>query len=99
MPPPIRYEIIDGVRRAKVFSDSKIPFIPATTDGTTVFDVQVESLGSPHRDEIDASSSAAASLRYNRIIHAVRNGSAGKLPPILVRPGQRGPHISLVRVL
>lgn len=98
-PLPIRYEIIDGVRRAKVFSRFGITTIRAVVEGTTdEIDVPVDELGSPHKDVIDTTI-FGGSFRLNRIVNAVANGQAHRLPPIRIRPGSRAPHIRDVRII
>jgi hypothetical protein len=98
MPPPvIRYVILNGVRRAKVFHEYGIPFIRAMIDGQPgVVDVRVDELGSPHKPVLDVTSPTGR-IRYNSIVQAVRAGRAGSLPPIEVCVGTHPPHIADVR--
>ena len=97
MPPVIRYCILNGVRRAKVFHELGILLIRAKIDGQPgVVDVRVDQLGSPHKPELDVSSRIGR-IRYNSIVQAVRSGQATALPPIEVYFGTRPPHISDVR--
>ena len=96
---PIRFEIIDGVRRAKVFSRFGLTTIRAVVDGTMdEIEVPVDELGSPHKDVIDTTMRGGAA-RLNRIMNAVANGQAHRLPPILIRSGSRTPHIRDVRIV
>lgn len=98
----IQFEIIDGVRRARVYYDQGIATIPAEIDGRPgIHEVPVRDLGSPHKSAIDASSTAAASRRFNSIVTAVTAGptARAKLPPIRVRVGTRPPPIGQVPVL
>jgi hypothetical protein len=98
MPPSIRYEIIDGVRRAKVFHQAGIQTIQAIIRGQNgVVQIPIDQLGSPHKHVIDTTISGG-SIRFNRIVNVVAAGNAASLPPIEVRRGNRPPHISQVQV-
>lgn len=96
---PIRYEIIDGVRRAKAFQLHGLTSIRARVDGTNLeMDVDIDSLGSPHKVEIDTTT-AAGRKRWTRIVALVGAGQWDVLPPIVVRVGQRPPRIQDVNVV
>src|SRR5437773_2460481 len=68
MPPsPQCYEIVDGVRRAKALQIAGFQTVKAEvylSIGRLIKSVDIASLRSPHKDEIDASSSTSSS-RYS----------------------------------
>lgn len=89
------YEIIDGVRRAKAFQVAgllqiRAIIVDASGRQTGPVMLPIDDLRSPHKSEIDASSTPANSRRYNLINRAVGNGHHSRLPPILVQEARSG---------
>lgn len=93
------YEIVDGVRRAKVFQVFGLPAIQAEVQGQPGIQmIPIDALRSPHKTEIDTTL-PGGSIRYNRLCQAVAAGKHASLPPITVRKGSRGVRVQQVRVI
>jgi hypothetical protein len=89
------FEIVDGVRRSKaavIAGQSMISAQVEDRSGTLgpVFQVSLDRLHSPHKDRIDVSTPGALQ-RWMTILKGVHGGST--FPPIIIRPGSRGPRI------
>jgi hypothetical protein len=89
--PSERFEIVDGVRRAKAAQITGRATIPARIDDGSgalgpVIDLRIEDLLSP-KPAIDVSS-AAKFNRFKDTLDKIRAGSTP--PPIIVIRGQRG---------
>jgi hypothetical protein len=89
------FEIIDGVRRSKAALMAGQAMISARIENKSgtlgpIFQVNLDRLHSPHKDRIDVSTPRALQ-RWMNILKGVHGGST--FPPIIVRPGSRGPRI------
>lgn len=92
-PKPEIFEIEDGVRRTKAsqLAGKKTIKADVMVDGRIVakdVEIPIDNLRSPHKTEIDVSSSSANMQRWDRAYQGAVSGD--DMPNILVKPGNRG---------